>query len=155
MKLTEMISTMLSTCFSTTVFFFCGALPGELAPPAVRSMCFSAPPLRVDHRGEFMTREKEFLNYLKNTWWVIQDRHMRWGAVNVAKLAVCLSVSLPSVELGCGLGVTLVLMLLLFVVYHVFWLELLLLYRSWFGTDERHSGKLQNPQSSVQCFSLF
>ncbi|KAG8001705.1 Interleukin-1 receptor accessory protein [Nibea albiflora] len=37
-------------------------------------------------------------------------------------------VSLPTVELGCGLGVTLVLMLLLFVVYHVFWLELLLLY---------------------------
>ncbi|KAM4589109.1 interleukin-1 receptor accessory protein [Fundulus diaphanus] len=48
-------------------------------------------------------------------------------------------VSLPSLELGCGLGVTLVLMLLLFVVYHVFWLELLLLYRSWFGTDERHT----------------
>lgn len=50
-------------------------------------------------------------------------------------------MSLPSVELGCGLGVTLVLMLLLFVVYHVFWLELLLLYRSWFGTDERHTGE--------------
>uniref|UniRef100_A0A3Q0QQL1 Interleukin 1 receptor accessory protein n=1 Tax=Amphilophus citrinellus TaxID=61819 RepID=A0A3Q0QQL1_AMPCI len=48
-------------------------------------------------------------------------------------------VTLPSVELGCGLGVTLLLMLLLFVVYHVFWLELLLLYRSWFGTDERHT----------------
>ncbi|XP_054598344.1 interleukin-1 receptor accessory protein [Nothobranchius furzeri] len=48
-------------------------------------------------------------------------------------------VSLPSVELGCGLGVILVLMLLLFVVYHVFWLELLLIYRSWFGTDERHT----------------
>uniref|UniRef100_A0A665US24 Interleukin 1 receptor accessory protein n=1 Tax=Echeneis naucrates TaxID=173247 RepID=A0A665US24_ECHNA len=48
-------------------------------------------------------------------------------------------VSLPSVELGCGLAVTLVLMLILFVVYHVFWLELLLLYRSWFGTDERHT----------------
>ncbi|KAM4743122.1 interleukin-1 receptor accessory protein isoform 1-T1 [Anableps anableps] len=52
-------------------------------------------------------------------------------------------VSLPSVELGCGLGVTLVLMLLLFVVYHVFWLELLLLYRSWFGTDERHTDDKQ------------
>ncbi|KAK9520388.1 hypothetical protein VZT92_020280 [Zoarces viviparus] len=48
-------------------------------------------------------------------------------------------VLLPSLELGCGLAVTLVLMLLLFVVYHVFWLELLLLYRSWFGTDERHT----------------
>lgn len=51
--------------------------------------------------------------------------------------------SLPSVELGCGLGVTLVLMLVLFVVYHVFWLELLLLYRSWFGTDERHTDEKQ------------
>uniref|UniRef100_A0AAZ1Y367 Interleukin 1 receptor accessory protein n=1 Tax=Oreochromis aureus TaxID=47969 RepID=A0AAZ1Y367_OREAU len=48
-------------------------------------------------------------------------------------------VSLPTVELGCGLGVTLLLMLILFVVYHAFWLELLLLYRSWFGTDERHT----------------
>ncbi|KAL0973554.1 hypothetical protein UPYG_G00206020 [Umbra pygmaea] len=44
---------------------------------------------------------------------------------------------LPSVELGCGLGITLFLMLVMFVVYHIFWLELLLLYRSWFGTDER------------------
>ena len=47
----------------------------------------------------------------------------------------------PSVELGVGLGATLVLMLLLFIIYHVFWLELLLLYRSWFGTDERHTGE--------------
>ncbi|XP_046892508.1 interleukin-1 receptor accessory protein-like [Hypomesus transpacificus] len=46
-------------------------------------------------------------------------------------------VYLPYVELGCGLGVTLLVMLGLFVVYQVFWLELLLLYRSWFGTDER------------------
>nr|UWL58943.1 interleukin-1 receptor accessory protein [Channa argus] len=52
-------------------------------------------------------------------------------------------VSLPTVELGCGLSVTLVLMLLLFVMYHVFWLELLLLYRSWFGTDERHTDDKQ------------
>uniref|UniRef100_A0A8C2WZM1 Interleukin 1 receptor accessory protein n=1 Tax=Cyclopterus lumpus TaxID=8103 RepID=A0A8C2WZM1_CYCLU len=51
--------------------------------------------------------------------------------------------SLPSLELGCGLGVTLVLMLLLFVFYHVFWLELLLLYRSWFGTDEQHTDDKQ------------
>ncbi|XP_053177459.1 interleukin-1 receptor accessory protein [Scomber japonicus] len=48
-------------------------------------------------------------------------------------------VSLPAMELGFGLGVTLLLMLLLFIIYHVFWLELLLLYRSWFGTDERHT----------------
>lgn len=59
---------------------------------------------------------------------------------------LCVSVLLPSVELSCGLGVTLVLMLLLFVVYHVFWLELLLIYRSWFGSDERHSGESHRTQ---------
>ncbi|XP_051535263.1 interleukin-1 receptor accessory protein-like isoform X2 [Myxocyprinus asiaticus] len=45
----------------------------------------------------------------------------------------------PTLELGCGLGVTLALMLMMFAVYHVFWLELLLLYRSWFGSDERYT----------------
>lgn len=63
-------------------------------------------------------------------------------------------MSLPSVELGCGLGVTLVLMLLLFVVYHVFWLELLLLYRSWFGTDERHTGEKQTDEQRFIKYSF-
>lgn len=56
---------------------------------------------------------------------------------------------LPSVELGCGLGVTLFLMLVLFVVYHIFWLELLLLYRSWFGTDERCTGGTPTVQTDL------
>ncbi|KAI9532885.1 hypothetical protein NQZ68_028584 [Dissostichus eleginoides] len=55
------------------------------------------------------------------------------------RAALQLEVWVPSVELGVGLGATLFLMLLLFIIYHVFWLELLLLYRSWFGTDERHT----------------
>ncbi|XP_066565819.1 interleukin-1 receptor accessory protein [Amia ocellicauda] len=42
----------------------------------------------------------------------------------------------PSVELGCGLGFILFLMIVLIVVYHVYWLELVLLYRAHFGTDE-------------------
>ncbi|XP_058601113.1 interleukin-1 receptor accessory protein isoform X1 [Onychostoma macrolepis] len=49
----------------------------------------------------------------------------------------------PTLELGCGLGVTLALMLMMFVIYHVFWLELLLLYRSWFGSDERYTDDKQ------------
>ncbi|XP_034061730.1 interleukin-1 receptor accessory protein [Gymnodraco acuticeps] len=59
--------------------------------------------------------------------------------VQTRRAALQLEVWVPSVELGVGLGATLVLMLLLFIIYHVFWLELLLLYRSWFGTDERHT----------------
>ncbi|XP_073674559.1 interleukin-1 receptor accessory protein-like [Garra rufa] len=49
----------------------------------------------------------------------------------------------PTLELGCGLGVTLALMLMMFVIYHVFWLEMLLLYRSWFGSDERYTDDKQ------------
>ncbi|XP_069068885.1 interleukin-1 receptor accessory protein isoform X2 [Pleurodeles waltl] len=39
-------------------------------------------------------------------------------------------------ELACGLGVTLFLVVALIVVYHVYWLELVLFYRAHFGTDE-------------------
>ncbi|XP_069578748.1 interleukin-1 receptor accessory protein isoform X2 [Brachyistius frenatus] len=59
-------------------------------------------------------------------------------------------VSVPTLELACGLGVTLVLMVLLFVLYHVFWLELLLIYRSWFGTDERHTDQSEAILHSMQ-----
>ncbi|KAL6471912.1 hypothetical protein MHYP_G00205620 [Metynnis hypsauchen] len=50
-------------------------------------------------------------------------------------------VYIPSVELGCGLGVTLAVAVLLFVLYRVYKLEVHLLYRSWFGTDERSDDK--------------
>lgn len=72
-----------------------------------------------------------------------------WLSYHWGLRCVCVAVSLPTVELGCGLGVTLLLMLILFVVYHVFWLELLLLYRSWFGTDERHTGETPPPAPST------
>ncbi|KAL7849506.1 hypothetical protein SRHO_G00211290 [Serrasalmus rhombeus] len=51
------------------------------------------------------------------------------------------TVYIPSVELGCGLGVTLAVAVLLFVLYRVYKLEVHLLYRSWFGTDERSDDK--------------
>lgn len=44
-------------------------------------------------------------------------------------------------ELSCGLGVILFVMVTMFVIYHFFWLELLLFYRSNFGSDERATGK--------------
>ncbi|XP_049322912.1 interleukin-1 receptor accessory protein isoform X2 [Astyanax mexicanus] len=47
-------------------------------------------------------------------------------------------VYIPTVELACGLGVTLALAVLLIVLYRVFKLEVHLLYRTWFGTDERN-----------------
>ncbi|XP_018431917.1 PREDICTED: interleukin-1 receptor accessory protein [Nanorana parkeri] len=39
-------------------------------------------------------------------------------------------------ELACGLGATLFLVICFIVVYHVYWLEMVLFYRAQFGTDE-------------------
>ncbi|KAJ8368175.1 hypothetical protein SKAU_G00082030 [Synaphobranchus kaupii] len=61
--------------------------------------------------------------------------HNSWG--NATQRAVLQAEAyVPSVELGCGLGVILLLMLTVFVVYHTFRLELLLLYRAHCGLDE-------------------
>ncbi|XP_064157492.1 interleukin-1 receptor accessory protein [Anguilla rostrata] len=60
-------------------------------------------------------------------------QNSRGNATQRAKLK--LQAHTPSVELGCGLGAVLVLVLILFVVYRVFRLELLLLYRAHCGPD--------------------
>ncbi|XP_077204112.1 interleukin-1 receptor accessory protein-like [Paroedura picta] len=51
---------------------------------------------------------------------------------------VKLKVPVPryTVELACGLGATVLLVVLLTVVYHIYWLEMVLFYRAHFGTDE-------------------
>ncbi|XP_071070788.1 interleukin-1 receptor accessory protein isoform X4 [Dasypus novemcinctus] len=41
-----------------------------------------------------------------------------------------------TVELACGFGVTVLLVVILIVIYHVYWLEMVLFYRAHFGTDE-------------------
>uniref|UniRef100_A0A8C2TSQ7 Interleukin-1 receptor accessory protein n=1 Tax=Coturnix japonica TaxID=93934 RepID=A0A8C2TSQ7_COTJA len=41
-----------------------------------------------------------------------------------------------TVELVCGLGATILLVVVLIVIYHVYWLEMVLFYRAHFGTDE-------------------
>lgn len=46
-----------------------------------------------------------------------------------------------TVELACGLGATILLIVVLIVVYHVYWLEMVLFYRAHFGTDETVLGK--------------
>lgn len=46
-----------------------------------------------------------------------------------------------TVELACGLGATILLVVVLIVIYHVYWLEMVLFYRAHFGTDETILGK--------------
>lgn len=51
------------------------------------------------------------------------------------------SARAPWLEVGCGLALILALSLAVSALYRVFRLELLLLYRSRFGADERHTGE--------------
>ena len=46
-----------------------------------------------------------------------------------------------TVELACGFGATVLLVVILIVVYHVYWLEMVLFYRAHFGTDETILGE--------------
>ncbi|XP_076138456.1 interleukin-1 receptor accessory protein [Alosa pseudoharengus] len=62
-------------------------------------------------------------------------RNSRGNATSQAVLKE--EVGKPYVELICGLSVIMIIMVSMFVIYHVFWLELLLFYRSHFGSDER------------------
>ncbi|KAJ7324625.1 hypothetical protein JRQ81_017645 [Phrynocephalus forsythii] len=63
--------------------------------------------------------------------------HNNNGTVNMQAL-VKMKAVVPryTVELACGLGTTVLLVVILTVVYHVYWLELVLFYRAHFGTDE-------------------
>ncbi|XP_063476614.1 interleukin-1 receptor accessory protein isoform X3 [Symphalangus syndactylus] len=65
--------------------------------------------------------------------------HARSAKGEVAKAAtVKQKVPAPryTVELACGFGATILLVVILIVVYHVYWLEMVLFYRAHFGTDE-------------------
>lgn len=65
--------------------------------------------------------------------------HARSAKGEVAKAAtVKQKVPAPryTVELACGFGATVLLVVILIVVYHVYWLEMVFFYRAHFGTDE-------------------
>uniref|UniRef100_A0A5F8H8E9 Interleukin-1 receptor accessory protein n=1 Tax=Monodelphis domestica TaxID=13616 RepID=A0A5F8H8E9_MONDO len=65
--------------------------------------------------------------------------HARNDKGESVKQAIVKQIVVPpryTVELACGFAVTIVLIIILIVVYHVYWLEMVLFYRAHFGTDE-------------------
>ncbi|XP_068939404.1 interleukin-1 receptor accessory protein isoform X3 [Petaurus breviceps papuanus] len=65
--------------------------------------------------------------------------HARNDKGDSSKQAIVKQLVVPpryTVELACGFAVTIVLIIILIVVYHVYWLEMVLFYRAHFGTDE-------------------
>ncbi|XP_036613367.1 interleukin-1 receptor accessory protein [Trichosurus vulpecula] len=65
--------------------------------------------------------------------------HARNAKGESVKQAIVKQLVVPpryTLELACGFAVTIVLIIILIVVYHVYWLEMVLFYRAHFGTDE-------------------
>lgn len=79
--------------------------------------------------------------------------HVTQACFCLAESSTCLVNQIPSfflnpvvapkytVELACGLGATVLLVVVLIVIYHAYWLEMVLFYRAHFGTDETILGK--------------
>ncbi|XP_036393055.1 interleukin-1 receptor accessory protein [Megalops cyprinoides] len=106
----------------------------QLSDPRITNKCSSEVDSLGDQVKECVLLVQDFTSHDLQRNYTCHGRNSR---AHVSKKAVLKAEKyLPSVELGCGLGVTLFLMLVLFVVYHVYRLELLLLYRAYCGTDE-------------------
>uniref|UniRef100_H3B971 Interleukin 1 receptor accessory protein n=1 Tax=Latimeria chalumnae TaxID=7897 RepID=H3B971_LATCH len=57
----------------------------------------------------------------------------RWSQAAVKRKALAPKYT---VELACGLGMTVFIVVVSIIIYHVYWLEMVLLYRAYFGADE-------------------
>nr|XP_023407395.1 interleukin-1 receptor accessory protein isoform X3 [Loxodonta africana] len=68
--------------------------------------------------------------------YVCHARNARGEANKTATVKQKVVTPRYTVELACGFGVTVLLVVILIVVYHVYWLEMVLFYRAHFGTDE-------------------
>ncbi|XP_075427156.1 interleukin-1 receptor accessory protein isoform X2 [Ascaphus truei] len=86
--------------------------------------------IRKDLSIQHITAEQLMQNYTCSA-------RNRLGALS-QQARVKLKVGTPRyiTELACGFGVTVFLVVCLIVVYHVYWLEMVLFYRAHFGTDE-------------------
>lgn len=84
-----------------------------------------------------MTQLLGLTSYLQN------DGSPRLSCTNqfVSLLVSPLIAPRYTVELACGFGATVLLVVILIVIYHVYWLEMVLFYRAHFGTDETILGE--------------
>uniref|UniRef100_A0A8C6RUQ6 Interleukin-1 receptor accessory protein n=3 Tax=Nannospalax galili TaxID=1026970 RepID=A0A8C6RUQ6_NANGA len=68
--------------------------------------------------------------------YICHARNAKGEAERAAKVKQKVIPPRYTVELACGFGATVFLVVILIVVYHVYWLEMVLFYRAHFGTDE-------------------
>nr|XP_038943967.1 interleukin-1 receptor accessory protein isoform X3 [Rattus norvegicus] len=86
-------------------------------------------------RTQILSIKKVTPEDLKRNY-VCHARNAEGEAEQAAKVKQKVIPPRYTVELACGFGATVFLVVVLIVVYHVYWLEMVLFYRAHFGTDE-------------------
>ncbi|XP_045395885.1 interleukin-1 receptor accessory protein isoform X1 [Lemur catta] len=86
-------------------------------------------------RTQILSIKKVTPEDLKRTY-VCHARNAKGEVDKAAKVKQKEVAPRYTVELACGFGATVLLVVILIVVYHVYWLEMVLFYRAHFGTDE-------------------
>lgn len=88
-----------------------------------------------EKRTQILIIKKVTAEDLKRNY-VCHARNAKGEVYQPAKVKQKVVAPRYTVELACGFGVTVLLVVVLIVVYHVYWLEMVLFYRAHFGTDE-------------------
>ncbi|XP_016055540.1 PREDICTED: interleukin-1 receptor accessory protein isoform X2 [Miniopterus natalensis] len=91
--------------------------------------------LEDETRTQILSIKKVTAEDLKRNY-VCHARNAKGEVQQPAKVKQKVIPPRYTVELACGFGVTVLLVVILIVVYHVYWLEMVLFYRAHFGTDE-------------------
>ncbi|KAM4888527.1 interleukin-1 receptor accessory protein isoform 2-T3 [Thomomys bottae] len=86
-------------------------------------------------RTQMLNIKKATLEDLQRNY-VCHARNAKGEVDKAAKVKQKVVPPRYTVELACGFGATVLLVVVLIVVYHVYWLEMVLFYRAHFGTDE-------------------
>ncbi|XP_073929627.1 interleukin-1 receptor accessory protein isoform X3 [Castor canadensis] len=86
-------------------------------------------------RVQILSIKKVTLEDLRRNY-VCHARNAKGEVDKAAKVKQKVVPPRYTVELACGFGATVFLVVILIVVYHVYWLEIVLFYRAHFGTDE-------------------
>uniref|UniRef100_UPI00398F749B interleukin-1 receptor accessory protein-like n=1 Tax=Pristiophorus japonicus TaxID=55135 RepID=UPI00398F749B len=103
-----------------------------------------APAIKIFHsEDQLKLKDKSITNTISFKTVTLSDLKRNYtcfgkNSQGLRRVLVTLVRKAPSyeIELGCALGVTLLILVTSIIVYHFWWIEIILLYRLYFGTDE-------------------
>ncbi|XP_075823766.1 interleukin-1 receptor accessory protein isoform X2 [Microtus pennsylvanicus] len=112
-----------------------GKKPDDVTADVTINESISYSPTEDETRTQTLSIKKVTPEDLRRNY-VCHARNTLGEAEHAAKVKQKVIPPRYTVELACGFGATVFLVVVLIVVYHVYWLEMVLFYRAHFGTDE-------------------